>query len=83
MNSEFYTARVINLRRQLNGLGLHSYGFMDAAFKWLMAFVGSQILIIALGLLPLHLWASFRGRVTAPAREDAARRKPVPVPAGS
>ena len=65
------------------GIGLHSYGFMDAAFKWLMAFVGSQILIIALGLLPLHLWASFRGRVTAPAREDAARRKPVPVPAGS
>ena len=65
------------------GIGLHSYGFMDAAFKWLMAFVGSQLLIIALGLLPLHLWASFRGRVTAPAREDAARRKPVPVPAGS
>ena len=65
------------------GIGLHSYGFMDAAFKWLMAFVGSQILIIALGLLPLHLWASFRGRVTAPAREDAAKGKPVPAPAGS
>jgi len=65
------------------GIGLHSYGFMDAAFKWLMAFVGSQLLIIALGLLPLHLWASFRGRVTAPAREDAAKGKPVPAPAGS
>ena len=24
------------------GIGLHSYGFMDAAFKWLMIFVGSQ-----------------------------------------
>jgi cytochrome c-type biogenesis protein CcsB len=43
------------------GIGLHSYGFMDAAFKWLMLFIGSQILIILLGLLPLHLWRSFRG----------------------
>ena len=65
------------------GIGLHSYGFMDAAFKWLMAFVGSQLLIIALGLLPLQLWASFRGRVAAPAREDAAKGKPMPAPARS
>jgi cytochrome c-type biogenesis protein CcsB len=42
------------------GIGLHSYGFMDAAFKWLMIFVGSQVFIIALGMLPLHLWRSFR-----------------------
>src|SRR5439155_3850072 len=65
------------------GIGLHSYGFMDAAFKWLMAFVGSQLLIIGLGLLPLHLWASFRGRVPAPARAHAAKGKPVAAPAGS
>jgi hypothetical protein len=65
------------------GIGLHSYGFMDAAFNWLMGFVGSQLLIIAVGLLPLHLWASFRGRVTAPARADAAKGKPVPAPASS
>jgi hypothetical protein len=25
------------------GIGLHSYGFMDAAFKWLMLFIGSQV----------------------------------------
>ena len=42
------------------GIGLHSYGFMDAAFKWLMAFVASQLLIIALGLLPKQYWRSFR-----------------------
>jgi cytochrome c-type biogenesis protein CcsB len=42
------------------GIGLHSYGFMDAAFKWLMLFVGSQVAIILVGLLPLHLWRSFR-----------------------
>jgi len=65
------------------GIGLHSYGFMDAAFKWLMGFVGSQLLIIALGLLPLHLWASFRGRVAAPSGEKAVKGKPVPSPAGS
>jgi cytochrome c-type biogenesis protein CcsB len=45
------------------GIGLHSYGFMDAAFKWLMLFVGSQLFVIALGLLPLSVWRSFR---TAP-----------------
>ncbi|HKQ38710.1 MAG TPA: cytochrome c biogenesis protein CcsA [Verrucomicrobiae bacterium] len=44
------------------GIGLHSYGFMDAAFKWLMAFVASQLLIIALGLLPKQYWRSFRGQ---------------------
>ena len=42
------------------GVGLHSYGFMDAAFKWLVLFVVSQIGFIALGLLPLSLWKSFR-----------------------
>jgi hypothetical protein len=42
------------------GIGLHSYGFMDAAFKWLMLFVGSQLAIILLGSLPLNMWKSFR-----------------------
>ncbi len=42
------------------GIGLHSYGFMDAAFKWLMFFMATQAGIIALGLLPLNLWRSFR-----------------------
>ena len=42
------------------GIGLHSYGFMDAAFQWLMIFIGTQVLVIACGLLPLNLWRSFR-----------------------
>jgi len=42
------------------GIGLHSYGFMDAAFRWLMLFNASQIFIIALGSLPLPAWRSFR-----------------------
>jgi ABC-type transport system involved in cytochrome c biogenesis permease subunit len=44
------------------GIGLHSYGFMDAAFKWLMLFVGSQVLLILLSSLPLNMWRSFRGQ---------------------
>lgn len=42
------------------GIGLHSYGFMDAAFKWLMLFFGSQVALIVLGSLPLHMWKSFQ-----------------------
>jgi ABC-type transport system involved in cytochrome c biogenesis permease subunit len=41
------------------GIGLHSYGFMDAAFKWLMMFVASQLLLIGDGLLPRNCWLSF------------------------
>jgi ABC-type transport system involved in cytochrome c biogenesis permease subunit len=44
------------------GIGLHSYGFMDAAFKWLMLFNASQVALIVLGLLPLNIWKSFRVR---------------------
>jgi ABC-type transport system involved in cytochrome c biogenesis permease subunit len=45
------------------GIGLHSYGFTDSAFKWLMLFVGSQIALILLGLLPAKMWKSFSARV--------------------
>ena len=48
------------------GIGLHSYGFMDAAFKWLMLFIGSQAAIILLGLLPQKLWRSFQTRAAVP-----------------
>jgi ABC-type transport system involved in cytochrome c biogenesis permease subunit len=42
------------------GIGLHSYGFTDAAFKWLMLFVASQIGFIVLGSLPARMWKSFQ-----------------------
>ena len=42
------------------GVGLHSYGFMDAAFYWLVAFVISQLGLIALAALPTGQWRSFR-----------------------
>ena len=40
------------------GVGLHSYGFMDKAFPWLMAFVASQLALMALAALPLARWRS-------------------------
>ena len=46
------------------GVGLHSYGFMDAAFYWLLAFVATQLALIALAQLPLEKWLSFRQPTT-------------------
>jgi ABC-type transport system involved in cytochrome c biogenesis permease subunit len=42
------------------GIGLHSYGFTEAAFWWLSAFIVVQLGFIALGNLPLDKWRSFR-----------------------
>jgi ABC-type transport system involved in cytochrome c biogenesis permease subunit len=44
------------------GIGLHSYGFTDAAFKWLSLFVASQLLFIGIGLLPQKMWKSFNAQ---------------------
>jgi ABC-type transport system involved in cytochrome c biogenesis permease subunit len=44
------------------GIGLHSYGFTDAAFKWLSLFVASQLGFIVLGSLPSKMWKSFQAR---------------------
>ncbi|HYD85670.1 MAG TPA: cytochrome c biogenesis protein CcsA, partial [Opitutus sp.] len=42
------------------GVGLHSYGFTDAAFVALIGFVLSQVALIAIANLPLEKWRSFR-----------------------
>jgi len=42
------------------GVGLHSYGFMDAAFWWLLAFVGTQVAAMLLASLPQNKWRSFQ-----------------------
>jgi ABC-type transport system involved in cytochrome c biogenesis permease subunit len=62
------------------GIGLHSYGFMDAAFKWLVGFVASQLLLIGLGLLPLHLWRSFRTQHQEPPA-PSSDKPGLPAPA--
>ncbi len=63
------------------GIGLHSYGFMDAAFKWLMLFDVSQVVIIALALLPLRYWRSSRsmGAVDGPTPTRPAKAPSAPL----
>ncbi len=68
------------------GIGLHSYGFMDAAFKWLMIFIGSQVAIILLGMLPLRFWRSFRVSSQSPSGGEPAAavdKAGTPAPAGA
>jgi len=54
------------------GVGLHSYGFMDEAFKALVAFVVSQLALIALAYVPSTKWRS---------RDALARKSPAVTPA--
>ena len=49
------------------GIGLHSYGFMDSAFPWLIAFGASQIVFMMIGVLPPHLWRSQFEQAKSPA----------------
>jgi hypothetical protein len=67
------------------GIGLHSYGFMDAAFRWLMLFVGTQVAIILLGSLPLRVWKSFRKSDSAPGAPSRPSdgKRTFPAPAGA
>lgn len=46
----------------LLGVGLHSYGFTDSGFYWLMAFWSSQCVFIATALLPWRYWRSEFGQ---------------------
>jgi len=46
----------------LLGVGLHSYGFTESGFWWLMGFVASQVLIIGMAALPTEMWVSFKPR---------------------
>jgi len=42
------------------GVGLHSYGFMDKAFPWLVGFVILQFGLVILTRLPAECWRSFK-----------------------
>ncbi len=48
------------------GVGLHSYGFTEGVLLTLGAFVASQLGIMAIGMMPLSWWNSFR-RARTPA----------------
>jgi ABC-type transport system involved in cytochrome c biogenesis permease subunit len=54
------------------GVGLHSYGFMESAFPWLIGFGVSQLVFMVIGALPPHVWRSqLEPTRTAPVREMA------------
>lgn len=40
------------------GVGLHSYGFMNEAFHWLVGFAVLNVVVIGLSLLPRRYWRS-------------------------
>ena len=44
----------------LLGIGLHSYGFTEKGFYWLISFWASQVVVMIIGMLPQTIWASFR-----------------------
>lgn len=44
----------------LLGIGLHSYGFTEKGFIWLISFCASQIIVILIGLVPQKIWTSFK-----------------------
>lgn len=53
------------------GVGLHSYGFTEGVVPTLALFWGSQLTIIAVGLLPTSLWWSYK------AEEQQKNSKPL------
>ncbi len=57
------------------GIGLHSYGFTEAAFRWLTLFVASQLCLIGIGLLPRSLWRSFATKPPEPPETPYAAAK--------
>jgi ABC-type transport system involved in cytochrome c biogenesis permease subunit len=61
------------------GVGLHSYGFMQKAFPWLVGFMISQLALMALAAMPLERWRSFR-TASAPARGESPHVSPAPSP---
>lgn len=63
------------------GVGLHSYGFMDKAFPWLIAFIAVQLALIALAAIPLNSGSCRSGssRISGRAsRPDRPGRKAGP-----
>jgi ABC-type transport system involved in cytochrome c biogenesis permease subunit len=60
------------------GVGLHSYGFMQKAFPWLVGFMISQLALMTIAAMPLEKWRSF-----APARVPSRGQSPQVSPAPS
>ena len=56
------------------------FGFMDKAFKWLMVFDLSQVVLIVLALLPVEYWRSFSVPASGkPKADDSGLRGAKPA----
>ena len=53
------------------GVGLHSYGFMQKAFPWLLGFMISQLALITIASMPLEHWRSFAAEADSDGREQS------------
>jgi ABC-type transport system involved in cytochrome c biogenesis permease subunit len=65
------------------GVGLHSYGFMEGAMFWLVAFDVAMLVIAGIGLLPLAAWAKLPPSDPVLVEDGPRRRTPsgrVPQP---
>ena len=61
------------------GVGLHSYGFMNSGFHWMIGFAIIQLLFMGLGSLPPQLW---RSRVANPRTDRLKADSVLPRTAG-
>jgi hypothetical protein len=69
------------------GVGLHAYGFNSTLALWLVIFWASQLIFLAVGLVPLSFWRSLTGQPTtlppsspsAKSRDRRERTAPAPV----
>ncbi len=58
------------------GVGLHSYGFMQKEFPWLVGFIISQLALMAIAAMPLERWRSFHGSTNVPSLKDELKFVP-------
>jgi ABC-type transport system involved in cytochrome c biogenesis permease subunit len=59
------------------GVGLHSYGFMEKAFPWLVGFMVSQLALMCVAAMPLERWRSFH-TASVSTRGDSPQISPAP-----
>jgi ABC-type transport system involved in cytochrome c biogenesis permease subunit len=59
------------------GVGLHSYGFMEKAFPWLVGFMISQLALMATAAVPLEKWRSFQ-TARVPSHGEQPQISPAP-----
>jgi ABC-type transport system involved in cytochrome c biogenesis permease subunit len=52
------------------GVGLHSYGFMQKAFPWLVGFMISQLALMTVAAMPLDKWRSFADSTAPPPKRS-------------